>query len=237
MGCLNLTKKLILKYLIPSPATKKGHVKRPHHGIKGTQPKLTPRATHPDQPVVIKPPHDIGAAPVHGVLLQQPLPHLIDDNGDESIANVFCFGAFVACHSGVVYNNLTGKFPFMLFDGSVSYLVMYHYKSNAILATPITGLDDVSIFNEYKLNFDELLKGYKSRLNVMDNQATKQFLTKEECKLQLVEPHNHTVNAAKHAIQTFKDVFIAALAMTDRDFSLQLWDKLMPQVINMLNML
>jgi hypothetical protein len=55
--------------------------------------------------------------------------------------------------------------------------------------------------------------------------------------LQLVEPHNHRVNAAEQAIQTFKDAFIAALAMTDTDFPLQLWDKLAPQVQDMLNLM
>ncbi len=30
---------------------------------------------------------------------------------DESIANVFCFGAFADKVSGVVYNDLTGNFP------------------------------------------------------------------------------------------------------------------------------
>ncbi len=39
------------------------------------------------------------------------------------------------------------------------------------------------------------------------------------------------------AIQTFKDAFIAALAMTDSEFPLQLWDKLEPQVQNTLNLL
>jgi hypothetical protein len=38
----------------------------------------------------------------------------------------------------------------------------------------------------------------------------------QQCKLQLVEPHNHRMNAAERAIQTFKDAFIAALATTDR---------------------
>jgi hypothetical protein len=74
----------------------------------------------------------------------------------------------------------------------------------------------------------------------MVNQATKyikQFLTKDECKLQLVEPHNHRVNAVERVIQTFKDAFIAALATTDCNFQLHLWDKLTPQVINLLNML
>jgi len=45
------------------------------------------------------------------------------------------------------------------------------------------------------------------------------------------------MNAAKQAIQTFKDAFIAALATTDRDFPLQLWDKLAPQVQDTLNLL
>ena len=152
----------------------------------------------------------------------------------------FCYGAFANRQSGVVYNDLTGSFPFVSFDGSVCFLVMYHYKANAIMATPISGLDDKTIFNAFKKNFDELAaKGFKPKLNVMDNQATKQikiFLTKEECKLQLVEPHNHRVNAAERAIQTFKDAFISALATTDRDFPLQLWDKLTPQVILTLNM-
>jgi hypothetical protein len=97
------------------------------------------------------------------------------------------------------------------------------------MGMPIAGLDDVSIFNAYKLNFDELTqKGYKPRLNVMDNQATKHiknFLANEECKLQLIEHHNHRVNTAEWAIQTFKDAFIAALVTTNQDFLLQLWEK------------
>ena len=74
----------------------------------------------------------------------------------------------------------------------------------------------------------------------MDNQATKHikaFLAKQNCDLQLVEPHNHRVNAAERAIQTFKDAFIAALATTDVDFPIQLWDRLTPQVQTCLNLM
>ncbi len=39
-GCPNLSEKLILKYLNPSPATAKGRMKRPRQGIKSTRPKL-----------------------------------------------------------------------------------------------------------------------------------------------------------------------------------------------------
>jgi hypothetical protein len=87
----------------------------------------------------------------------------------------------------VVYNDLTGSFPFVLYDGSVCFLVVYHYESNAILATPISNMEDKTIFNAYKATFDELTqKGFKPKLNVMDNQATryiKHFLTEEDCKL------------------------------------------------------
>ena len=92
----------------------------------------------------------------------------------QSIANVFCFGAFADRQSGIVYHDLTGSFPFMSFDGSVCFFVLYHYESNAILATPIMGLDDVSVFTAYKHYFKLLsMKGYKPQLNIMDNQATK----------------------------------------------------------------
>jgi hypothetical protein len=121
------------------------------------------------------------------------------------------------------------------------FFVLYHYKSNCILADPIKALDDKMIFEAYWKQYDKLTKkGFKVKLNVMDNQATKyikQFLTENDCQLQLVEPHNHRVNAAERAIQTFIDVFIAALATTDSNFPIQLWDCLTPQVMNSLNLL
>ncbi len=55
--------------------------------------------------------------------------------------------------------------------------------------------------------------------------------------MQLIEPHNHCVKAAERAIQTFKDAFIAALATTDSEFPLQLWDRLTPQVRDTLNLM
>ncbi len=169
-------------------------------------------------------------------------PHLIiSDDDEESIVNIFAFGTFADKNNGIVYHDLTGLFPFMSLDGSVCFFVLYHYESNCILPAPIAGLDDVSIFNTYKTQFEELgAKGFTPKLNVMDNQATKhikKILTENKCKLQLVEPHNHCVNAAEQAIQTFKDAFIAALATTVSEFPLQLWDRLTPQVRDTLNLM
>ncbi len=68
----------------------------------------------------------------------------------------------------------------------------------------IVNVDDRSIFAAYKEIFESLeAKGYKPKMNVMDNQATKyikKIITKKGCDLQLVEPHNHHVNAAERAI-------------------------------------
>jgi hypothetical protein len=74
----------------------------------------------------------------------------------------------------------------------------------------------------------------------MDNQACcviKNYLVSKQCNLMLVEPNNHQVNAAECTIQTFKAHFISALATTDSEFPLQLWDQLTNQVETTLNML
>ncbi len=103
----------------------------------------------------------------------------------------------------------------MSIDGSVCFFVLYHYELNAILVKPIANVDNRSIYEAYKEVFETLeAKGYTPKINVMDNQATKyikKFLTKKECELQVVEPHNHRVNTAEWAKQTFKDAFIATL--------------------------
>jgi hypothetical protein len=62
-----------------------------------------------------------------------------------SKANIFCFAAFANKQTGVLYNYLTRAFPYMSLKGNVSFLVVYHYKTNAILALPIKGFSDKTI--------------------------------------------------------------------------------------------
>jgi hypothetical protein len=100
----------------------------------------------------------------------------------ESIANVCCFGAFVDKNNGVVYNDLAGSFPFISLDGSICFLVMYHYEANTILAKPISALDNISMFNAYKFQFDDFTsKGIKPKINIMDNQAIKHIICHPWC--------------------------------------------------------
>jgi hypothetical protein len=83
-------------------------------------------------------------------------PNVIEDDCDASLANVFSFGAFADKNTGVMYHDMTGNFPFRSLDGYICYLIMYHYELNSILATPIDGTDDMTIFDAYKKNFEML---------------------------------------------------------------------------------
>ncbi len=84
------------------------------------------------------------------------------------------FGRLQIKNNGLVYNDLTGSFLFISLDGSICSFVMYHYEANAILAKPISGLVNNSIFNAYKMQFKDLTsKWFKLKNNIMDNQATK----------------------------------------------------------------
>ncbi len=241
-GAPHLNLRSVAKYLPPSMATAKGHLKRPRKGIRSTTPK-TPRITVPASvPDRLMPGlEELSDDDSNDDASDAPPVNFIDDIDDHSVANVFCFGAFADKVTGVVYNDCTGDFPYMSLDGNVCFFVMYHYETNAILATPIPGLDSANILAAYKKNFEYLVsKGFTPKLNVMDNQATKvikAYLSPRDVALQLVEPHNHRVNAAKRAIQTFKNRFVGALGTTDPDFPIQLWDKLTPQVQDSINLL
>jgi hypothetical protein len=129
--------KLILKYLNPSAALAKGHMKRPRHGIRSTRARTPVKKNDAHlqvEPVPVILPFD-NAPPEYQPL--PPGPNLIANDEDQSIANIFCFGAFTDKQSGIVYHDLTGLFPFMSFDGSVCFFVLYHYEPNAILTSPI----------------------------------------------------------------------------------------------------
>ena len=156
-GCPNLSEELVTKYLNPSPATAKGHMKRPKKGIRSTQKQVKTKGDSniPSIPIPVAQaaPHSlpifVESMPYNGPAYnaRREVNYIPDD---KSIANVFCFGAFADKVSGVVYNDLTGNFPFMSIDGSVCFFVLYHYETNAILVKPIANVDDRSIFAAYK---------------------------------------------------------------------------------------
>ncbi len=65
----------------------------------------------------------------------------------------------------------------------------------------------------------------------MDNKcskAVKAHIKANKMNVHLVPPHNHHINAAEHAIDTFKEHFIAGLATVNKNCRLQLWDDFSP---------
>ena len=202
-GCPNLTVHGVTKYLNPSPATAKGHMKRPQQGIRSTRNSTIIRANPPQLSADKIAIHE----PSRQLLPFALQPNVIEDEDVANMmlnANLYCFAAFADKHTGTIYNDLTGTFPFMSLEGNVCFLVVYHYETNAILALPISGFSDEVIFQAYKVIYEMIeSKGFIIRFNVMDNQASKvikQFLTPKQCELMLVEPNNHRRSARyKHS--------------------------------------
>jgi hypothetical protein len=60
---------------------------------------------------------------------------------------------------------------------------------------------------------------------------------KKNCAIQLVPPDNHQQNLAERAIQTFKNYFKAVMVGVDNNFPMNLWDRLLPQMVLTLNLL
>jgi hypothetical protein len=85
----------------------------------------------------------------------------------------------------------------MSIDGSVCFFVMYHYKTNAILVKAIANVDDCSVFDAYKEIFEILeAKGYKPKMNAMDNQATKYIKSFSPKKNAIYNLWSHTIIAS-----------------------------------------
>ena len=83
-------------------------------------------------------------------------------------------------------------------------------------------------------------RGFKPILNIINNVASKAvqaYLESEKVNIQLVEPHNHKVNAAERVIHTSKNHLIAGLSACDVSFPSLLWNKIVPQAQDSLNML
>ena len=211
----NLTTKAIKYYLTPSPATEKGHMKRPRQGIRLAQAPLKMQ-NHDDQDTI-------------------PIQEINTAN------HIFCCAALANTITGTLYTDPTGRFPVQSLEGHQYMFVAYDYLINAILVEPMCDQEDKTVLAMFEKTFQYLKKkGFKPAMTVLNNQASrviKEYLETENASWQFVEPNNHRVNTAERAIQTFKNHFISSLCTTDTNFPLQLWEKLLPQAQDTLNLL
>ena len=80
-------------------------------------------------------------------------------------------------------------------------------------------LTDDEMVQAFEIKYKFLQEdNFHPTFNIMDNAAShtiKEFIKKENVDLQLVRPHQNCTNAAKCAIQNFKDHSLSALGTTD----------------------
>ena len=130
------------------------------------------------------------------------------------------------------------------YDHSVeitTFFIAYIYTINAIIIRPMKSRSDACMVAAFEDIYGYLqAKKLAPKLHVLDNEcskAVKRYINSQDVKIQLVEPHNHRVNAAKTAVKAVKYHMLAALATVDPLCPLQLWDKFLPQVQDTLNLL
>jgi hypothetical protein len=106
---------------------------------------------------------------------------------------------------------------------------------------PLQNRKAETILEAYKKIVANLVAGgCRPKLQRMDNECStllKEYMQDEKIDYQLVPPHDHQRNAAKRAIRTAKNHFIAGLCSTDPNFPMSQWDQLLPQAELTLNLL
>jgi hypothetical protein len=107
---------------------------------------------------------------------------------------------------------------------------------NAILTEELQNRTGPKMLRAYDLQN----RGFQPKIHWLDNKASnkwKEFNIHKQIEFQLVPPHMPRRNAAKRAIQTWKNHVIAGLCSTDTRFLMHLWDRLMAQSTITLNLL
>jgi hypothetical protein len=143
--------------------------------------------------------------------------------------------------NGMISTDQTGRFPVKSLKGKSYIMVLYNYDSNAILATTMKSgkaPDLVAAYNE--LHQQLLDGGVKPVLQRLDNEISRvliKAITDKGIDYQLASPHDHRLNPAERAIQTFKNHVISILHGCDNKFPAWLWCQIIPQVVTTLNMI
>jgi len=154
---------------------------------------------------------------------------------------MFCFAMLVDSIEGTIHSNLPGRFLVQSYTGKNYIFVAYIYKINAILIRSRKNRSDGSMIEAFREVYDYLQsKHLHPKLHVLDSecsQAVKIYIRSQNTDIQLVEPHNHRVNAAETAVKAIKYHIIAGLATVDGNCPLQLWDAFLPQIQDTLNLL
>eukprot|EP00804_Cyclotella_cryptica_P015786 CCRYP_013416-RA/>CCRYP_013416-RA protein AED:0.39 eAED:0.38 QI:0/0/0/1/0/0/2/0/250 len=225
MSFPGLSSAAVKKYLPPSTATAKGHMARNQKNLRST---TKARNKLNQTPTTIK---QVGNTPID--------PDLNPPEEPTAPCHLFIGATIGNLFEKHRIHRLNWTIPCTI--GNKYVFVAYAYGPNAILARAMPSRTDKAMVEAYQYIYHYLeSKGFKPQLNISDNECSKtvqHFILAQNAKIQLVEPHNHRANAAERAIQTFKNHFIAGLSSVDPEFPIQLWDELLEQAQDTLNLL
>lgn len=216
-----LTAQAVRKHLPKSMATAQGHLDQTRKNIQSTRQKPDTK-NNVDEDTF------------------QPSPPITD-----GLRTHFVYAAIIDVEdptTGLIFSDLTGRFPTTSSKGNKYILVIYDYDSNAILAEPMRNRSDKEALQAYEVIIQLLIsRGVRPKLQRLDNEASaalKQYLREEiGIDYQLAPPGMHRRNAAERAIRTFKNHLIAGLCTCDPTFPMHLWCRLIKQANITLNLL
>ena len=234
-----LTTQMVDKYLPPSEATAKGHIRQEAQHLQSTKGK--PRSnTHPIDQLCEKT-ASLSLNSSNNTEYTVDTHDIVVPPDTQGKTNDVVY--IIINHDDMVtgYMDLTGRFPQRSSRGNNYILVGYHYDANAITANAIKDRTATSITHTWQTLHESFEQSNSvPNIYVLDNEKSKMltdaFLDKG-VKYQLVPPNNHRTNLAERAIQTFKSHFKAGLATCDPNYPLSEWDRLIEQAVLTLNLL
>ena len=121
---------------------------------------------------------------------------------------MFCFAILVEQNENTIYSDLAGRFPVCSYSGMNYISVAYVYNINAILVRPMATRCDATMIDTFKNIYEYLkVRNLAPKLHILDNECSKavqKYVKSERVEIQLVEPHNHRVNASEPAFKAIK---------------------------------
>ena len=221
-----LTEELVRKHYEKSEPTVMGHMHARRSGQRSTKPKKKS-----DEEV------DEDLLDTENQQLEPPRPGVLQDKQRRVGVHVIVFDEL----NGTIATDLCGRFPHMSNRGMKYILILYDYDTNAILAEPMKSREGQEIVRAYDILYTILIEaGVTPILQYLDNEVSSLLIAsikEKKLKYQLASPHDHRLNPAERAVQTFKNHYIAILHGSDERFPKYLWCRILPQAVMTLNML
>ncbi len=212
------------KHFPDSEETHKGHGRKTPSGLCSTKAKQGSLFDNCDDTFGDE---QEAQLPLHPVKKEKKISYRVFDLADEATQKI--------------WSDQPGRFPKKSSKGNQYIMVLTESNSDVSLIEAMKNCSSGKIIQAYQKLINCL---HAARIvpkhHILNNECSDKFKKTIKCNkmtYQLVPPHNHHRNCAKKAIQTFKDYFVAILCRADKEFPLNLWDLLLPQAENTLNML